>query len=317
MKIANSITDILGNTPIVRLNKVTEGLEATILVKLEMMNIGGSIKARSALSMIEAAEKEGKVNKDTIFVEASTGNQGIAVAMICAAKGYKCIICMADHFGVERRKIMQAYGAKLILTPTYEDMEKTIWATRNMAMELEKENPNVIYLKQFDNWANPKTHRRTTAAEILSQVGDRLTVFVGTVGSGGTLSGVASLLKAANPQIQIIGVEPDAAALNGSDRVGLHKQEGIGAAQLSKILPRELIDEWLQVTDEQAINMSRRLAMEEGILCGISSGTAVHASIEVAKKLGKNDTVLTIIPDTGERYLQTDLFDDDYIEALL
>jgi len=316
MKIANNITEVIGNTPIVRLNRVTEGLEATVLAKLEMVNIGGAIKARSALGMIEAAEKEGKVNKDTIFVEASTGNQGIAVAMICAAKGYKCIICMADHFGVERRKLMQAYGAELILTPTYEDMEKTIWATREMAMELERENPNVIYLKQFDNWANPETHRRTTAAEILSQAGDRLTAFVGTVGSGGTLSGVASVLKAVNPKIKIFGVEPDAAALEGCGRVGLHKQEGIGDAQLTRILARELIDEWMQVTDEQAINMSRRLAMEEGILCGISSGTAVHASIEVAKELGKNHSVLTIIPDTGERYMQTDLFNDDYINTL-
>lgn len=304
----SNILEAIGSTPVVRLNRIGRETGVEILVKFEGVNVGGSVKSRTALGMIEAAEREGRLKPDSIVVEATTGNQGIAIAMICAVKGYRCIIVMPEHMGVERRKLIRAYGAEVILTPTLDDMEKTVWKAREKAFELERENPRVVYLKQFDNPANPEIHRRTTAAEILSQTGGRLDAFVATIGTGGTLTGVAQVLKVAIPGIKVFGVEPYEAAQEGAGRKGLHKQQGIGDAQLTRILDRSVVDEWLAVTDDQAYEMARRLAREEGILAGISSGTAVHAAVEVARRLEPGQRVLTILPDTGERYLDDELW---------
>lgn len=312
----NVVVDVLslvGNTPIVKLRRVTAGTNVTVLAKLEMLQLGGSIKGRAALSMIEALERAGKVTPDTTFIEASTGNQGIAVAMVCAAKGYKCIICIPELYGMERRKIMQAYGARVILTPTFDDMEKTVWTARRTAARLEQEIPNAIYLRQFDNPANPAAHRLGTAAEIVRDLGTEFDAFVATIGTGGTLSGVAELLKSVVPHVKVFGAEPAAAAREGQGTKGLHKQEGIGDAQEADFMPRHLIDGFVAVTDQEAFDMARRLAREEGILCGISSGTAVHAAIEVGKRLGPGTRVVTILPDTGERYLQGELYGPDYL----
>ncbi len=273
-----------------------------------MLHLGGSIKGRAALSMIESMERAGRATPQTTFIEASTGNQGIAVAMVCAAKGYKCIICIPELYGIERRKIMQAYGARVILTPVYEDMDKTVWGARRMAMKLEKEIPGAIYLRQFENLANPGAHRMGTATEIVRDLGEQFDAFVATIGTGGTLSGIAEMLKTAVPKVKIFGAEPAAAAWEGQGKKGIHKQEGIGDAQEADFMPRHLIDGFVAVTDEEAFETSRRLAREEGILCGVSSGTAVHAAIQVGRKLGPGSRVVTILPDTGERYLQGELF---------
>lgn len=308
MPICSNVLEAIGGTPVIRLNRIGRETGAEILVKFEGVNVGASVKSRTALGMVEAAERSGRLKPDSVVVEATTGNQGIALAMICAVKGYKCIIIMPEHMGVERRKLIKAYGAEVILTPTHEDMEQTVWAARNKAFELERENPKVIYMKQFDNAANPDAHRRTTAAEILGQTGGRIDAFVATIGTGGTLSGVGEVLKAAIPGVKVVGVEPFEAALEGAGRKGLHKQQGIGDAQLTKILNRSVVDEWISVTDADAYTMARRLAREEGILAGISSGTAAHAAVDVARKLGKGKTVLTILADTGERYIDDELW---------
>ncbi|NPV69821.1 MAG: cysteine synthase A [Firmicutes bacterium] len=308
MQIYSNVLEAIGNTPIIRLNRITKGVDAEVVVKFEAVNIGGSIKSRTALGMIEKAEREGKLKPGSVIVEATTGNQGIGIAMIAAVKGYKAIIIMPEHMGKERRKIVKAYGAEVILTPTLEDMEKTVWACRNKAFELEASDPKYVYLKQFDNAGNPDIHRRTTAAEILRQTDGRLDAFVSTIGTGGTLTGIGEILKAAIPGIKVYGVEPEAAAQEGSGKKGLHKQQGIGDAQNTKILNRGIVDGWLSVTDDQAYSMARRLAREEGIFAGISSGTGVHAAVEVAKRLPAGGRVLTILPDTGERYLEDELW---------
>jgi cysteine synthase A len=306
--ICGSILEAIGGTPVIRLNRIGRETGAEILVKFEGVNIGASVKSRTALGMVEAAERSGRLTRDSIVVEATTGNQGIALAMICAVKGYQCIIIMPEHMGAERRRLIRAYGAEVILTPTLDDMEKTVWASRNKAFELERQNPKVIYIKQFDNAANPDAHRRTTAAEILTQTDGRLDAFVATIGTGGTLSGAGQVLKAAIPGIKVVGVEPYEAALEGAGRKGLHKQQGIGDAQLTKVLDRSVVDEWLSVTDEDAYTMARRLAREEGILAGISSGTATHAAVETARLLGPGKRILTILADTGERYIDDELW---------
>jgi cysteine synthase A len=303
-----NILEAIGRTPLIRLNHIGREAQAEILVKLEAVNVGGSIKSRPALAMVDAAERAGHIKPGSIVIEASTGNQGIAVAMVCSVKGYRCIIVMPERMGAERRKIIRAYGGEVILTPTLEDMQKTVWGARERAMELERELPNAFYLRQFDNPANPAAHRSGTAAEILEEVDGRLDAFLSTIGSGGTLAGVAAVLKTAIPGIRVFGVEPFEAAQEATGRKGLHKQQGIGDAQLTRLLDRSLVDGWLTVTDEQAYAMTRRLAREEGILAGISSGTSVHAAVEVAGRLGKGARVLTILPDTAERYLDDELF---------
>ncbi|MCR4398033.1 MAG: cysteine synthase A [Firmicutes bacterium] len=308
MEIYSNVLEAIGRTPVIRLKRITRGIEAEVVVKLEAVNIGGSIKSRTALGMIERAEREGRLKPGSIIVEATTGNQGIGVAMVAAVKGYKAIIIMPEHMGKERRKIVKAYGAEVILTPTLDDMEQTVWECRKKAFELEKQDPKYVYLKQFDNPGNPDIHRRTTAAEILSQTDGKLDAFVATIGTAGTLTGVAEVLKVAIPTIKVYGVEPEEASLEGKGKKGLHKQQGIGDAQLTKILNRSVVDGWLSVTDEQAYTMARRLAREEGIFAGISSGTAVHAAVEVARGLPKGSRVLTILPDTGERYLEDELW---------
>ncbi len=313
MRILSDITEIIGNTPMLRLNRLTRDTGVTVIAKLEMLELGGSIKTRPAVNMIQAAERAGKVNEETTFVEASTGNQGIAVAMACAARGHRCIICIPELAGLERINLMQIYGAEVILTPTYEDMEKTVWTAREMAAELERDRPNTVYLRQFENTANPQAHKLTTAAQIIRDVGANFDAFVATIGTGGTLSGCAGMLKEVLPQVRIVGAEPAAAAWEGEGKKGLHMQEGIGDAQVADFMPRELIDDFVAVTDEDAFDMARRLAREEGILAGISSGTAVCASIEVGKQMGPGTVVVTILPDTGERYLAGGLFPAEYL----
>lgn len=313
MTVLSDVLQLVGHTPIVHLKRVTANLDFEVLAKLEMIQLGGSIKGRSAMAMIGACERSGRATPNTTFIEASTGNQGIAVAMVCAVRGYPCIICIPELYGIERRKIMQAYGARVILTPTFDDMEKTVWGARSMAMKLEREIPDAIYLRQFENPANPGAHRVGTAAEVVRQLGNNFDALVSTIGTGGTLSGVAELLKAAVPNVKVFGAEPAAAAREGSGTTGLHKQEGIGDAQEADFMPRHLIDGFVAVTDEQAFTMARRLAKEEGILAGISSGTAVYAAIEVGRRLGPGSRIVTLLPDTGERYLQTDLFGPEYL----
>jgi len=315
VRAVKDILSVIGNTPVVELRRITAGTGTTILAKLEMLELGGSIKVRSALSMIEDLERASKIGPDTTIIEASTGNQGIAAAMVSAIKGYKCIICIPELYGIERRKIMQAYGAQVVLTPTLGDMDETVWTSRRTAMQLEKEIPNAIYLRQFENPANPAAHRLTTATEIVRDLAGEFDAFVATIGTGGTLSGCAELLKAALPHVKVFGAEPAAAAREGQGTRGLHKQEGIGDAQEADFMPRHLIDGFVQVTDEEAFEMSRRLAKEEGLLCGISSGSAVHGALQVGQKLGPGTRVVTILPDTGERYLQGELFGPEYLGA--
>ncbi len=315
MRAVKNVLSLIGNTPIVELRRITAGTGITVLAKLEMLELGGSIKVRSALSMIEDLERSGRIGRDTTIIEASTGNQGISVAMVSAIKGYRCIICIPELYGIERRKIMQAYGAQVVLTPTLGDMDETVWTSRRTAMQLEKEIPNAIYLRQFENPANPAAHRLTTATEIVRDLAGEFDAFVATIGTGGTLSGCAELLKTAVPHVKVFGAEPTAAAREGQGTKGLHKQEGIGDAQEADFMPRHLIDGFVQVTDEEAFEMSRRLAREEGLLSGISSGTAVHGAIQVGLKLGPGTRVVTILPDTGERYLQGELFGPEYLGA--
>ncbi|MCL4459909.1 MAG: cysteine synthase A [Chloroflexi bacterium] len=309
LHVGSSILELIGQTPIVQLRRLARDIDAQVYAKIEAVNIGGSVKSRTALGMIELAEKQGGLKPGMTIVEATTGNQGIAIAMIAAVKGYKAIIVMPERYSKERVKIMKAYGAQVLLSPEGKDMHETVWMAREKAFEMERNDPeNVVYLKQFDNPGNVAIHRRMTAAEILMQMGDKIDAFVSTIGTGGTLTGVAEVLKAVIPSIRIVGVEPYMAALEGTGRVGKHRQEGIGDGQTTRILNRAIVDEWIAVTDEDAFETARRLAREEGLLCGISSGTAAWAAMEVAKRMGAGRVVLTILPDTGERYLQTDLF---------
>ncbi len=309
--VCRNVLEAINRTPVVELQRVSKECGCRIWAKFEAMNVSGSVKCRSALGMVEAAEKSGRLKPGMTVVEATTGNQGIGVAMVCAVKGYDCIICMPEWFGVERRKIVRAYGGTIVLTPQEPDMKATVRKCRETAFEIEARDPaKYIYLKQFDNPGNPDIHRRTTAAEILMDTRGDFDIFVATLGTGGTITGSAEVLKVAIPALRVYGVEPHAAALEGAGRTALHKQQGIGDGQSSKVLNRSIIDEWVAVHDDEAYEMARRLAREEGIFAGISSGTAVSACLQVAKKIGPGHTIVTILSDTGERYLQDDLWAD-------
>jgi cysteine synthase len=310
-KILNNMIEAVGGTPVVRLNRIPGPEDAEILVKYEGMNAGGSIKSRTALSLIEAAERAGLIRPGySILTECTTGNQGIGIAFVAAVKGYKAVICMPEKYGIERSKIMRAYGAQVVLTPTQEDQTKTILRCRQACIDLKAKYPDrVFWLEQFRNPANPQIHRQRTASEILFQTDGRLDAFVHSIGTSGTLGGVSALLKTAIPDIKIYCVEPEAAALEAAGRRQLHCQQGIGDGQPVRFLDRSLIDGFLTVTDDEAYTMSRRLAREEGILAGVSSGTSAHAALQIARILGKGKRVLTILADTGERYMQTDLHD--------
>jgi cysteine synthase len=305
--IANSITELIGNTPLVRLRRVTEGARAEVLAKLEFQNPGGSVKDRIALSMIGAAEAAGKLGPDTIILEPTSGNTGIGLAMVAAARGYRCTLVMPETMSLERRKLLKAYGAELVLTPGSEGMKGAI----RVAAEMAAADVRYFIPQQFENPANPEIHRRTTAEEIWRDTDGKLDIFVSGVGTGGTLTGVAQVLKSRLPSLKIIAVEPaDSPVLSGG-KPGPHKIQGIGAGFVPAILETDLIDEIVQVTNDEAVATARRLPVEEGLLVGISSGAAIHAALLVAQRpenAGKR--IVVIVPSNGERYLSTVLFAD-------
>jgi len=306
-KIGSNITELIGNTPLVRLNKITAGTKAEVIAKLESFNPCGSVKDRIGLAMIEAAEKQGKVNSDTVFIEPTSGNTGIGLAFVCAAKGYKLIITMPETMSVERRQLLSFFGAKVVLTPGQEGMTGAI----NKANELASVTPNSLILQQFSNPANPAVHRRTTAEEIWRDTDGRVDILVAGVGTGGTITGVTEILKSRKPGLKTIAVEPANSPILSAGKSGSHKIQGIGAGFVPDILKRDLIDEIITVADEDAKLMSKRLAREEGILVGISSGAAAWAAVQVARReQSKGKLIVVVLPDTGERYISSWLFQE-------
>jgi len=303
-RVYDSICDVIGGTPIIRLKRIPQDHWAEMLVKLESMNPGGSVKDRIGLSMIEAAEREGRLKPGGTIVEATSGNTGIGLAMVCAAKGYKAILTMPDDVNIERVALLRAYGARVILTHRSELMQGAI----NKAEEILREHPDYFMPQQFRNPANPQIHRETTAQEILQTVGGKLDALVVGVGTGGTATGTGEILKQNIENLKLFVVEPaDSPVLSGG-RPGMHKIQGIGAGFIPEVLNRSVIDRVVTVTDEEAAAAAHDLAEHEGILCGISSGAIIRASCIAARELGPGKRVLAILPDTGERYLSTDWF---------
>lgn len=306
-RIYSDITWTVGNTPLVRLNRITKGLNADVLVKLESFNPMGSVKDRIGLAMIEEAERAGRIKEGTTIVEPTSGNTGIALAGVCAARGYRLILVMPETMTIERRKLLKALGAELILTPGTEGMKGAV----NKAEQMAAEDPSLYYLpQQFQNPANPEVHSRTTAEEIWKDTDGKADVIVAGVGTGGTITGVASVLKKRKPSFKAIAVEPAESPVLSGGKPGPHRIQGIGAGFVPDVLQLDLINEIVKVKADDAIATSRRLAKEEGILAGISSGAAAYAALQVASReemSGK--TIIVILPDTGERYLSTDLFD--------
>ena len=305
----NNILEAIGHTPVIKLNKITEPDSADILVKYEGLNIGGSIKTRTAYNMLLEAEKAGKINKDTIIVEPTSGNQGIGLALVGAVKGYKVKIIMPDSVSIERRKLIRAYGAEVITVHDDGDIGKCIKDCLDMAMKMAAENKNVYVPQQFENPDNPKVHKYHTALEMVEQVGGKIDGFCSGIGPGGTISGIGEILKSLYPDVEIWAVEPENAAILSGGSIGTHLQMGIGDGLIPDNLNTKIYNEIAIISDEEAIGTAKRLMREEGILCGISSGTNVAAAMRLAKKLGKGKTVVTVLPDTGERYFSTALFD--------
>lgn len=306
--IYHNVLDAIGHTPMIRLNRMTEPDSAQILVKYEGVNIGGSIKTRTAYNMLLEAEREGLIKEDSIIVEPTSGNQGIGIALVGAVKGYTVKIIMPDSVSEERRKLVQQYGAEVVLIHDDGDIGKCIDECLQLALNMQREDPRVFVPEQFSNPNNPLVHKYHTAVEILEQVGGPIHGFCSGVGTGGTLSGIGEVLKNQYPDITIWAVEPEHAAILSGGSVGTHLQMGIGDGLIPKNLNTGIYEDIYVVTDEEALEVSRRLAREEGLLCGISSGSNVAAALKLAKKLGPGKTVVTILPDTGERYFSTVLF---------
>lgn len=304
VKRANNILELIGNTPVVRLNKLVGKNSADVWAKLEYFNPMSSVKDRICLSMIEAAEKEGKIKKGTIIIEPTSGNTGIGLAMVCAVKGYRLVITIPETMSLERRNLLKALGAEIILTPGAEGMSGAV----RRAEELAEQNKDYFIPQQFNNPANPEAHRNTTALEILDQMDGKIDAFVSGIGTGGTITGVGSVLKEKNSNVKIVGVEPSRSPVLSGGTAGPHKIQGIGAGFVPTVLDVKLLDQIIKVTDEDAAETARRLAKEEAIFAGISSGANVFGAIQVANELGKGKDVVVIICDTGERYLSTDLF---------
>lgn len=301
----------MGHTPVIRLNRMPEEDSAEILVKFEGLNVGGSIKTRTAYNMIRAAEKQGLINENTIIVEPTSGNQGIGLSLVGAVRGYRTIIVMPDSVSEERRKIMHHYGAEVILVHDAGNIGACIEECLQTALRMAEEDPNVFVPQQFANINNVYAHKYHTALELMDQVGGPIDGFCSGIGTGGTITGIGEVLKEQNPDMTIWAVEPENAAILAGGSIGTHNQMGIGDGIIPPILDQEIYDEICIVTDDEALETARRLAKEEGILCGISSGTNVAAAIKLAKKLGKGKTVVTVLPDTAERYFSTPLFEGE------
>lgn len=305
-RIVNSIAELIGQTPVVKLNHIVDADSADVYLKLEYMNPGSSVKDRIALAMIEAAEKDGILKPGDTIVEPTSGNTGIGLAWVAAAKGYKAVLVMPDTMSMERRNLLRAYGAQLVLTPGAEGMKGAIAKAKDLA-----EKNGYFMPQQFENSANPEIHRQTTGKELVEQFGDQLDAFIAGIGTGGTITGAGEVLKETFEGIKIYAVEPaDSPVLSGG-KPGPHKIQGIGAGFVPEVLNTEVYDEIIKVTNDEAFAASRRVGQEEGILSGISAGAAIHAALKVAKQLGKGKKVVAIIPDNGERYLSTPLYQFD------
>ena len=306
-KIYDNITATIGNTPLVRLNRITKGAESTVVAKLESFNPMSSVKDRIGVAMIDEAEKRGLIKEDTVILEPTSGNTGIALAFVSAARGYKFTLVMPETMSIERRKLAKAFGAEIVLTPGAEGMKGAVAKAEKMAAE----NPNYFYIpQQFKNLANPEIHRKTTAEEIWRDTDGKVDILVAGVGTGGTITGIADVIGKRKPSFRAIAVEPDASPVLSGGSPGPHRIQGIGAGFVPDILQRDLIDEIIRVKNEDAFDTARRLAREEGILAGISGGAALHAALNVAwRPVNKGKTIVVILPDTGERYLSIpDLF---------
>lgn len=307
--IYNNVLEAVGHTPMIRLNRMVDEDCAEILVKFEAVNVGGSIKTRTALNMIMDAEEKGIIKENTIIVEPTSGNQGIGLALVGAVRGYKTVNIMPDSVSEERRKLVKQYGADIRVVHDEGDIGKCINDCIQMAMDMKAEDPRVFVPQQFENMANYQVHYEKTGAEIVEQVGKKIDGFCSGIGTGGTISGIGAALRKANPDIEIWALEPENAAILSGKEVGSHIQMGIGDGVIPGILDQKIYDEIVIVTDEEAVQTARELARKEGLLCGISSGTNVAAAMKLARKLGKGKTVVTVLPDTAERYYSTPLFE--------
>jgi len=307
MKIADNVTQLIGNTPLVRLNRVADGAEAEVVAKLEFFNPAHSVKDRVGVAMIEAAEKAGLIKPNTIILEPTSGNTGIALAMVCAARGYQCTLTMPETMSKERRMLLRAYGAELVLTPGSDGMEGAILKAEEMAAS----DSRYFIPQQFKNPANPEIHRRTTAEEIWQDTDGKVDILVAGVGTGGTITGVGEAIKARKPSFKVVAVEPDASAVLSGEQKGPHMIQGIGAGFIPDVLNTNIYDEIIRVKNEDALLIARRMAKEEGLLVGISSGAAVWAALQVAgRSENAGKLIVVILPDFGERYLSTALFAD-------